>query len=258
MYASAAAKPALIAELALLALVAAVLGALIPLSSGYFAWSWDALNHHIYLGMTAENPRWDLDVIPASSQTYQYPYLYWPAYRLSLLSGSGAWLGALWSAFQAVMLLLPVWWISLRLLPPEAGAWQPAVHRAAACALAFMNAVVLIGLETTASDVLAAVPLLWAVALGLAPRATQSQAWLVSALWGLSVACKLSNGLFLPLLFFWWWQREAPYLRWQRGAALAGGACLGFGLPYAPWGLALWRLTGNPFHPFLGQFFGAH
>jgi hypothetical protein len=247
---------ALAVELALLTVLAAALGASIPLSTGYFAWSWDALNHHIYLGMTAEQPRWSLDVMAASSQAYQYPYLYWPVYRLSLLSGSGAWLGAAWSSFQAAMLLIPVWWISLRLLAGNDSPLQAAAQRAAACAFAFMNAVVLIGLETTASDVLAAVPLLWAIAVGLAPQPTQRQAFLAAALWGASVAFKLSNGLFLPLLLFWWWQRDSPHLHWQRGLALAAGALLGFAVLYAPWGWPLWRMTGNPFYPFLSQFFG--
>jgi uncharacterized membrane protein len=118
-----------------------------------------------------------------------------------------------------------------------------------------MSAVVLIGLETTASDILAAVPLIWAVAVALAAPPTTRQAWRVGALFGLSVALKLSNGIFLPLLLFWWWQPARPWLPLRRGVALAGGATLGFALPYAPWGWQLWQQTGNPFHPFLGQWF---
>jgi Gpi18-like mannosyltransferase len=244
-------------ELLLLVAAAAALAAAVPLSTGYFAWSWDALNHHVYLGMLAEHPRWHLDVAAANTQSYQYPYLYWPAYRISLLSGSGAWTGALWSALQAVLVLVPVWFISLRLLPPVQSAWQGVAQRTAACALAFMNAVVLIGLETTASDVLAAVPLLWAVYAGLSTRPDHRQALTCGALWGLSVACKLSNGLFLPLLLFWWWQPRKPHLALARGACIAAGACLGFAVPYAPWGWRLWQLTGNPLYPFAAQWFGS-
>ena len=67
-----------VGELLLLTLAAAVVAAAVPLCTGYMALSWDALNHHIYLGFIAENPRWHLDVLPASVQTYQFPYLYWP------------------------------------------------------------------------------------------------------------------------------------------------------------------------------------
>jgi hypothetical protein len=243
-------------EVALVTLVAAAGAAAIPLSSGYFTWSWDALNHHVYLGMTAEHPRWALDVNPASVQTYQYPYLYWPAYRLSLLTGSGASLGALWTSFQAVMIIVPLWWISLRLLPDTGHPALGVVERVAACALAGMSVVVLTGIETTASDLLAAVPLLWAVGVGLGTPATNRRAFVCAALWGMSTAFKLSNGMFLPLLLFWWWRPERPYFGAWRGGSLAAGACLGFGLFYAPWGLPLWRLTGNPFHPFLGHWFG--
>lgn len=243
-------------ELALLALVAACLAATVPLSTGYFSWSWDALNHHVYLGLVAEQPRWHLDITAASTQSYQYPYLYWPAYRISLMHGHGAWIGAAWMAFQTVSIVVPVWFISLRLLPADGPSWQGAVQRTAACGLAFMNSVVLIGLETTASDILAAVPLLWAVFVGLSPQPSPRQALMCGALWGASVAFKLSNGLFLPLLMFWWWQPSRPHLSVVRGGALAVGALLGFALLYAPWGLHLWRLTGNPFFPFAGALFG--
>lgn len=243
-------------ELLTLAMLAAALAAAVPLSTGYFAWSWDALNHHVYLGMLAEQPRWHLDVAAASAQSYQYPYLYWPVYRISLMGGSGAWTGAVWSAGQAVLVLVPVWFISLRLLPAADKPWQGMAQRAAACGLAFANTVVMIGLETTASDLLAAVPLLWAVFVSLSSRPDHRQALVCGALWGLSVACKLSNGLFLPLLAFWWWQPSKPHLSLARGAWLATGACLGFAVPYAPWGWQLWQLTGNPIYPFAAQWFG--
>ena len=60
-------------ELALVTLLVAALAAAVPLSTGYIAWSWDALNHHIYLGMITEHARWHLDVNAASFQSYQYP-----------------------------------------------------------------------------------------------------------------------------------------------------------------------------------------
>jgi hypothetical protein len=246
---------ALALEALAVSLLAAMLAAALPLSTGSLTWSWDALNHHIYLGMTAQTPRWDLDVNAASLQSYQYPYPYWPVYRLSLLTGSGAVVGAVWSAFQAAMVALPVWLVSLRLVPAAGSAWESRAQRLLACSLAFANAIVLIGLETTANDVLAAVPLLWGVAVALGPM-TDRRAFMAAAFWGVSAAFKLSNGLFLPLLLFWWWQAEKPWLPWRRGLALALGAAAGFGVLYAPWGWQLWQLTGNPVYPFLGSLFG--
>jgi hypothetical protein len=249
-------KRAHLVELVALTLLAAAAATIVPLSTGYFAWSWDALNHHIYLGMTAESPRWQLDVIPASYQTYQYPYLYWPVYRLSLLDGSGAVVGAVWSAFQAAMLLPPLWWICYRLLPDTGTALQGRAERAAGCVLAFMSVIVLIGLETTANDLLASVPLLWAVAVSLKTPPTDRRAMVAAGLWGVSAAFKLSNGIFLPLLFLWWWVPSRPHWPWRRAVALAFGGALGFAVPYAPWGWQLWQVTGNPFYPFLGALFG--
>ena len=247
-------------ELLVLTMLAAAGGAGLLLGTGHWGWSWDALNHHVYLGMTAESPRWHLDVIPASYQTYQYPYLYWPVYRLSLWDTAGATAGAVWAAFQAVMLLLPVWWISLRLLPTAGRTPAQAVfERSMACALAFMSSIVLIGLETTANDLLAAVPLLWAVAVMLHPSASSAstgRAAAAGALWGMAAAFKLSNGIFLPLLLLWWWVPQRPWFPLRRGLAIGAGAVLGFAATYLPWGWQLWQLTGNPFYPFLGQFFG--
>ncbi len=247
-------------EVLALTLLAGLASAAVPLSTGYFFWSWDALNHHVYLGLIAESPRWQLDVMPASYQTYQYPYLYWPVYRLSLMDGPGSHIGALWAGAQAALLLPPVWWICHRLLPDDGTRLQDRLQgvfeRLCGCVLAFMSAIVLTALATTSNDVLAAVPLLWAVAVSLKTPASDRRIFFAAALWGMSVAFKLSNGLFLPLLVIWWWMPTRPHLPWSRGLALAAGASGGFLLSYGPWGWQLWQLTGNPTHPYLGFLFG--
>ncbi|MFY9511396.1 MAG: hypothetical protein WAQ05_10545 [Rubrivivax sp.] len=249
-------KSALRLELVLLTLAAALAAAAIPWFTGYFAWSWDALNHHIYLGMTAEHARWDLDVIPANYQSYQYPYLYWPVYRLSLWDTSGAFAGAVWSAFQASLLLPPVWYLCHRLLPAEGAVFSLWLERSVGCLLAFTSLVVLTGLETTANDLLAAVPLLWALVLATRLPGTPASAALAAALLGAAAAFKLSNGLFLPLLLVWLWVPHGPVLPWRRALLLGAGYAAGFGLLYAPWGWQLWRVTGNPFYPYLAHYFG--
>lgn len=247
---------ALAIEVLALTTIAAAAAATLPLSEGYWGWSWDALNHHVYLGMMAESSRLGHDVIAAGNQSYQYPYLYWPVYRLSLFEGAGAAAAAIWAAAQAAVLLPPVWLTSLRVLPTRQDYWIGVSERVAACTLAFMSTVVLAALETTANDLLAAVPLLWAFAVMAAEPASDRRAGAASALWGISSAFKLSNAIFLPLLVWWWWTpgRHVPSMR--RGGLMALAASLGFLVAYGPWGWQLWRLTGNPLYPFLGSLFG--
>lgn len=247
---------ALALELALLSLIAATASAALALHMDDLGWSWDALNHHVYLGLIAENPRWHLDVIAANYQSYQYPYPYWPIYRLSQLNVDGAWVAATWSAFQTVMLLLPTWTISHRLLPAHGPVLHGVLWRTSACLLAFMSVVVLAALETTANDPLATVPLLWAIAIGLRAPFDNRRAFASAALWGVSTAFKLSNGLFIAWLLLWWWRPERPHWPLGRAVAIAAGAVLGFGLVYAPWGWQLWRATANPFYPLLTGLFG--
>jgi hypothetical protein len=244
-------------ELLALTCLVAVLAAAVILSAGEWAWSWDALNHHIYLGMIAESPRWQLDVLAASAQGYQYPYLYWPVYRISLLPLSGAQSGAIWSAFQAMLLLPPVWLASRYLLPPQGSATQAIFERIAACMLAASSLVVLAAITTTANDPIASVPLLWAFAIMVTPQPVSGRraAW-AAALWGVSAAFKWSNCLALPLLLLWWWNGERPGLGLRRAALMALAATAGFVVAYAPWGWQLWRHTGNPFHPHFSGLFG--
>ena len=239
-------------ELVLLTALAVLAAASVPLYVGTWEWSFDGLNHHVYLGYIAEHPRWELDVVAASAQSWQYPYLYWPVYRLSQLDIGGVAAGALWSAFLAVTLMPPLWVLSWRLLRDEAQArWQSVCERAAACALAAGSVLVLSALNTTANDPLATVPLLWALALMSAPRTSDTTAACAAALWGVSVAFKLSHLLAFPLLAVWWWSDSRPHLNWRRGAAIALATVVGFALAYAPWGWQLWRQTGSAFYPLL-------
>jgi hypothetical protein len=244
--------------LAITALCAAGIAA-VPLAAGEWGWSWDALNHHVYLGLISESPRWSLDVNAASVQSWQYPYLYWPIYRMALLPLHGAVLGALWGALLCGLIVPPVWLISHRLLPQEQRGWpgalQAGFERCASCLIGMSSLVVLSALGTTANDPLASVPVLWALAVMTVPKASDQRAAWAAALWGVSIAFKLSNALALPLLFVWWWTSPGWPLPLRRGFALGAGALAGFVVAYAPWGWQLWMQTGNPFYPFLSGFF---
>ena len=240
-------------ELVAVTLLAALAAASLPMMNGHLGWSWDAINHQIYLGMTAEHPRWHLDVLAASGQTYQYPYLYWPVYRMALLDAQGAWVAATWAASQAVCVMPPVWLAAYRLLPQERGATEVAVERVAACVLASMSIVLWASLQTTANDLLAAAPLLWAVAIALKPAASDRRLLAMGAMFGVSVAFKLSNAIFAPLLLLWWFETRSPYLSPRRGLCLWGGAAIGFLVAYAPWGMQLWTNMGHPLYPLMGH-----
>lgn len=244
------------AELSALTALAALLAAASVLWTGSWGWSWDALNHHVYLGLIAESPRWHLDVAAASVQSYQYPYLYWPFYVLSTWELPPVLAGALYAAFQAMVLLPPVWWAAFRLLPARGGVWQARFERGAACALAGSSLVVIAGLGTTSNDLLCTVPLVWAIALMCTaePASDRRAAW-AAALWGVSTAFKWSNGLAIPWLVVWWWHR-VPGRELVRAVGMAAAALAGFTLAYAPWGWQLWLHTGNPFHPLFAGWVG--
>ena len=84
----------------------------VPLGLGAIGISWDALNHHIYLGWTAEQPRFDRDFLAASYQAFQFPYLYWPVYKLAAAGLSGAAAGVVLASLHAVA--VPAVWLIAR------------------------------------------------------------------------------------------------------------------------------------------------
>lgn len=237
-------------ELIVVTTVACGAVAAIPLHHGSWGLSSDALNHHIYLGWISEKPRWHLDVLAAGSQSWQYPYLYWPVYRLTLLPLDGAVIGALWGGFLTALIVPPIWLTSLRMLPAQDSVLQGWFERTAAVALALSSVVVLSALGTTANDPLAAVPLLWAIAVMSVTPASDGRAFFGAAGWGISTAFKFSNALAIPLLLLWWWRSPGWPLPLKRGLFIAMGATAGFGLAYGPWGWQLWQQTGNPFYPY--------
>lgn len=234
----------------------------IPLSLGELGLGWDTLNHHIYLGWTAEQPRFDRDFLGAGYQSFTSPYLYWPVYKMAM----GGWSGRSAGVVLASLHLVVVWpvWMLARTCMPGPTVFDFAM-RGMAVALALMSGVVLSVFGSTMNDLLAAAPLVWAVALAL-PPATQPAdlasgvargPLLLSGLCaGLSVALKLSNGplvVFMPLL----WVLCARAWQGRVLAASIGsfGTLAGFLLGYGPWGWLLWRQFGNPVFPFYDHWF---
>ncbi|NML42700.1 hypothetical protein HHL11_02985 [Ramlibacter sp. G-1-2-2] len=253
------------AELALTFAIVWIALASIPVALGGIGLSWDALNHHIYLGWTAEHPRFDRDFLAASYQGYQYPYLYWPAWKLFQHNVPGSIAGVVIVTLHLVA--LPALWLIARSCIPGRS-WYATAMRITAVALGFSGELFLSLLDTTTNDGLVSVPFVWAVAVALLAAQPQEErpSWLTAAravalsglLAGISVAFKLSNGplaLLLPLL---WLLAGA---RWPGRVvqAIHGGiwTLFGFALALAPWGFQLWKAFGNPFYPFFEPQFAA-
>jgi hypothetical protein len=240
-----------------------LLGALalasVPIVQGQSSVIWDALNHHIYLGWIAEHPRFDRDFMAAGWQSFQYPYVYWPAYKLAAAGLSGVPAGVA-LAFLQSLAVPPLWLVSRSLCPGER--IEDIALRVLGVALALAGAVTLSLLDTTSNDLLAGIPLIWAVALGLQaneggdPARSLRLAVLSGVFAGISVAFKLSNGplaLVLPLL----WAIGPGGLRAAAIRVLLAGTVtvLAFIVAYAPWGWQMWQQFGNPFYPLYTHWF---
>ncbi len=224
--------------------------------AGHFGLSWDALNHHVYLGLVAESPRWHLDAAAAASQSYQYPYIYWPFYRVTVMGISGTTASIIWSVFQTICLVPPLWFVTAQIVGDAQSEWESRSLRFAGCLLAYCSILVLAAIAGSANDLLAAVPLLWAIALALAGELTPKRAVLCGSLIGLAVALKFSNVLSLPLFLFATLPASRGGVVHLLRLAFAGVASvIAFALAYAPWGYQLWTQFGNPLYPHLDTFF---
>lgn len=225
--------------------------------------SWDTQNHHIYLGWVAAQARFEQDYFAASTQSYQFPYLYWPVYQMAKWRLLGWQAGVVWALMHSLV-AIPLWVMAKALIPVPGK--EAAMYRVAAVVLGVFNILVLRAPETPANDVLAAIPYVWAVAIGLwgirdedARRVVGGSLGLaacVGGLGGLSVALKLSNGmlvLILPLLCMAFNGRMLQ----RMGAVFicALSVALVFGVVYGWWGWQLWVHFGNPVFPFYDSVF---
>lgn len=249
-------------ELGVLVLVAWLVFASIPLALGGIGLGWDALNHHVYLGWIADQPRFDRDFLAASYQSFQFPYLYWPFFKLFQSGISGSWAGVVLVSFN--VLAIPALWLLARVCVPERS-WYGTAMRWLAVILAFLTGVVLSLFDATANDLMAAIPLVWAIAVAMEASDAQKPPWLtvgramlLSGFFaGAAVAFKLSNGplaILMPLL----WGCHGPSVR-QRLMNVAVGSIAtlaGFLVFFGYWGWQLWVHYGNPVYPFYEDWFG--
>jgi hypothetical protein len=242
-----------------------ILGALamsaVPVCLGGIGLSWDALNHHIYLGWVAQHARFNEDFAAASYQSYQFPYLYWPVYRLATGGASGITAGVVLALLQS--LAIPPAWLVARACCPGATRTDVGL-RAFAVILAFLGGVTLSLLDSTSNDMFAAIPVLWAIALAFvaadepahAQRRVMTWLLLSGLCAGISVAFKLSNGPLVVLMPIAWFMAPGTVRQRLLCVVLACFATLtGFLLAYGYWGWQLWVHTGNPVYPFFDEGF---
>jgi hypothetical protein len=249
-------------EGALVCLVAWGIFLAIPLSLGELGLGWDALNHHIYLGWTAQQHRFDRDFLGAGYQAYTFPYLYWPLYQMAAAGWSGVAVGVTLAALNGVLVAPPVWLLARACMP--GATWFDLAMRVLGVALAFLTGVALSVLGATMNDLLAAAPLLWAVALAVqampdAGSDAKAVRWpvLFSGLCaGAAVAAKLSNGPLAILMPGLWWLCGRGWRPQVMAVALGSAATLvGFAALYGYWGWLLWCYFGNPIFPFHHHWF---
>lgn len=219
---------------------------------------WDALNYHLYLGFSALNDRFTQDFFPAGPPSYLNPYAYVP---LHLMNEAG------WSALGTATALAA--WHSLALwltyeIALAAGIARrgSSLHAFALLAvlLAAINPVLLQGLGSTMIDLSVAVPVLagWLALTRCVRDGSPRLATIAGLLCGLGAGLKLSNAVFaiaaVPALAFF----AGGIATRARAVAFFALACaLGFAIVSLPWAWPLWREFGNPFFPFLNQYFAS-
>lgn len=250
-------------ELAAVCFLVWILFISLPISQGGIGLSWDALNHHIYLGWIAETLRFDRDFLAASSQSNQFPYLYWPVYKMAISGWSGLEAGIALATMHLIV-VPPVWMLARTCL--QNSTVFDVIMRFLAVLMAIMSSVVLSQLASTSNDLMAAAPLVWAVALALAPldasrsiRLTPRWAATLSGLCaGAAVACKLSNGPLVVIIMpaLWLLTSQAGF-KMRLFHTVQGGlsTLVGYLLVYGYWGAQMWSQFGNPIYPFYDSLF---
>lgn len=252
----------LLVEASLVTLIVGLIFLSIPLNQGGIGLSWDALNHQIYLGWVASAERFSLDLFAAASQSYQYPYLYWPLW-VAAEAGWGGVSAGIFLAMIHVAAVPPVWIVAYSFIPGVNP--YTTLFRCAAVAMAFMSALPLKTLESTGNDLMAAMPFLWGVAIvcRIAASAVPGRrlflpiaTGVAGALIGLSLALKLSNApiavavpIFLLMVSGPWHQRLRLLLCFSLWCVVS------FISFYGWWGMMLWDQFRNPIFPLYDPIF---
>ena len=223
--------------------------------------NWDLRNYHIRDPYTVFQGRMDVDLDPASMQSYFNPTLDLPFYALS--TGPLAYYPRLLAAVMGLpfgALILSVLLLSHRLFGSLGGFTGPLVTILAAGS-AVTGAATLTQLGTTFNEVPVAALVVFGLLSGL-PRPDQLLAAsggkrmaLAGLLFGAAAGLKLTALIHAPafcitLLFF------MPFARWLRSVvAFSVGWAISFLLLAGWWLVELYARFGNPFFPMFNGYF---
>jgi hypothetical protein len=223
--------------------------------------NWDFFHYHVYAAENALNSRILQDHLAAGPQSLTNPYAF------LLLGGLLQWNPPAW-AFGSIIALLQssalwlIWGIAKEVIPNLRESDTSNRLLLAAMLLAGANPLFLSQLGTTFADLLTAIPALagiWLVLKGVGQ--VRSTIFLIvgGMLLGLSVGLKLSNVLLVVSfwLAFLVFSNSSIGGRYFNALLMGGAIVLGFLVVAGPWAFQVWRLTGNPFYPFLTGWLGA-
>jgi hypothetical protein len=217
---------------------------------------WDAINYHLYLGFSALNDRFALDFFGAGTPSYINPYAYVPLYLMARAEWPALWMALVFASVHAFAL-----WLTFEIAMVSAGrhlrpGWPG--FAMLAVLLAAMNPVLLQGIGSTMTDLSTGV-LVLAGWFGIARTLRGGEARTAAVagiLCGMAAALKLSNAIFAMAAVPALWFVAGSAARRVRVMAAFCAACGAAFLAIAwPWAWQLWREFGNPFFPFLNQYF---
>jgi len=246
-------------------LMAAMVGWVMMQGGG--ALTWDAFNHHIYLGRQAlEGSRLLWDYFAAGEMSCQYPQGYAPLVAMLDAGWSG-------TAVFAVLTLLAAlsvpacWLITWSLLPSRSNSAMGL--RLAGTVLANSSVLWWKLLEQTSNDAIGMMLAIWAVALVM--LCVDAARWqgrakgrfalcaLAGGLAGLAFVVKMTQFIgvlaaFCILLFLEGrWSERVKYILCFGLAALLISVAVGWS-----WAMDSWRACGSPIYPFMLDYFSAH
>jgi hypothetical protein len=220
--------------------------------------NWDFVNYHLYIGRSAFEPRWGQDFFPASIQSYLNPYAYVPLAAMVSWGWRDIAIGSVLAALHAVNLLL-IWLISERSLSAQlkfARCW-----RWIAVLLAALSPVFLQQVGGSFADITTATPALLALYLLLRMQgnwqADRSLILSAGTALGVAIGFKLSNAPFvIGLLGAVALTYGVTYTdRLKTVVCISLAAAGGLIAVHGYWGWRLFQEFGNPFFPFLNDWF---
>jgi hypothetical protein len=216
----------------------------------------DALNYHLYAGMSALNDRSAQDYFAAGPQSYFNPYAYVPFYLMVRAGMSSIEISSVLAVVHSVILWL-TFELAVSLCPSE---HRPTRMKLGVCAviLTSANPILIQQLGSSFADITTAILVLGGWLLLVRAEITPRAAPVIYAglLLGAATGLKPTNAvhalaaLALPILL--------PFdlrTRFRQGFLFCLSILAGFAIVAGSWSLHLYRLFGNPFFPMMNGIF---